>query len=57
MAWSTNAEDAKVLLDVPSPVNIMNDQLDLSSVDICLDYMLQILCKSLLCFANINLEA
>ena len=51
MAWSTDSEDAKVWLDTPSPMdNVMNDQLALNLVDICLDNM-KVLCKSLLCLA------
>ena len=52
---SERAEDAKMLLDIPYPINqVINDQLVFSLVDICLDNMLLILCKSLLCFAKIG---
>ena len=53
MAWSTDTEDVKMLLDIPSPMNVMNDQLALNLVDICLDNTIHILRKSLLCFAKI----
>ena len=34
MAWSTDAENAKMLLDIPSPMNnAINDQLALNLVD------------------------
>ena len=33
--------------------NVINDQLALNLVDICLDNTLHVLCKSLLCFSNI----
>ena len=34
MAWSTNAEDAKTLVDIPFPVNnIINDHLALKVID------------------------
>ena len=55
MVWSTDADDAKTLLDVPFPMNyVMIYQLTWNLIDICLDNMLQILCKSLLCFAKIG---
>ena len=42
------------LLNIPFPMNhIITDQLALSLVNICLGNTLQILCKSLLCFAKI----
>ena len=51
--WSTDAEDAKMLPDIPSLMNnIINDQLAFNLVDILLDNTLQIL-KSLLFFAHI----
>ena len=51
---STDAEDVKMLLDILSPMNnVTNDQLSLNSVHICPDNILQILRKSLLCFAKI----
>ena len=54
MAWSTDAEDANTSLDIPSPMNnVINDQSALSLVDICLDNTMQILNKSLPCFAKI----
>ena len=50
MAQSTDAEYVKILLEIAPPMNnVINDQLDLNLVDICLDNTLQILCKSLLC--------
>ena len=50
MVWSTDAGDAKVLLDISFPMNyVIIDQLAWNLVDICLDNMLQILCK--LCYA------
>ena len=53
MAWSRNEEEARMLMDIPSPMNnAINDQLNLKSVDICFDNMSQISCKSLLCFAK-----
>ena len=33
--------------------NVINDQFNLKLVDICFNNMLQILCKSQLCFAKI----
>ena len=49
MAWSTDEEDATMLLDIPSPIdNVINVHLNLKLVDICFDNTLQILCKSLL---------
>ena len=55
MVWSTDADDAKVLLGIPIPMNyLIIDQLVLNSVDICLDNTLQISGKSLLCFAKIG---
>ena len=54
MAWSTDADDAKMLLDIPLSMNyVIIDQLVLNLVEICLDNTLQIICKSLLCFAKI----
>ena len=44
MVWSTGADDAKMLLDIPFPINhVINNQLAFNLVDICLDSMLQIL--------------
>ena len=56
MVWSTGADDGKMLLDIPFPMNqVITDQLAFNSlVNICLDNMLQILCNSLLCFAKIG---
>ena len=48
MAWSNDAQDAKMLMDIPATMN--NVQLALNSVDICLDNMLQVLSKSLPCW-------
>ena len=43
-AWSTDEEDARMLLDIPYPTNnAINDQLDLKLVDICFDDTLKIL--------------
>ena len=53
MVWSTNADDAKMLLDIPLPMNnVIIDQSALNLYDSCLDTTLQILRKSLLCFAK-----
>ena len=55
MVWSTDADDTKMLLDFPFPMNyLIIDQLALNSVDICLNNTLQILCKLLLSFAQIG---
>ena len=55
MVWSTDTDDAKMLLDIPLPMNyVMIDQLALNLLDICLDHTLQLLYKSLLCFAKIG---
>ena len=56
MVCSTDAEDAKILLGIPSAStvnNVINDQLALNTVHIWLDNQLQILRKSLLFFAKI----
>ena len=54
MAWSIDAEDAKILLDIRSLTNnVTNGQLALNLVDICFDNTLQILRKLLLCYAKI----
>ena len=54
MAWSTDAGDAKMLLDIPLSMNyVIINQLVLNLVEICLDNTLHILCKLLLCFAKI----
>ena len=53
MAWSTDARDAKMLLDIPFPMNkVINDQLVFNLVDICPDNMLSLSYKSSLCFAK-----
>ena len=55
LVWSTDADDAKILLDISFPMNYeIIDQLALNLIDICLGNTLQILCKSLLCFAKIG---
>ena len=44
MVWSTDADDAKMLLDIPFPIDfVLIDQLALNLADICLDNTLQIL--------------
>ena len=53
MVWSSDVDDAKMLLDIPFPMSqVITDQLAFNLVDICLDNTLQILCNSLLCFAK-----
>ena len=38
MVWSTEAEDANMLINFPYPIkNVINDQLALNLFDICLD--------------------
>ena len=55
MVWSTDLDDAKMLLDILFPMKyVIIDHLALSSVDICLNNTLQILCKSLLYFVKIG---
>ena len=55
MVCSTNADGAKMLLDIPFSMHYVKiDQLALNLVDICFDNTLQILCKSLLCFAKLG---
>ena len=50
----SDAEDANILLDTPFPMsNVITNQLALNLVYICFDNMVQILCKSLVCFAEI----
>ena len=45
MAWSADANNAKMLLDIPSTINnVLNDQLALNLGDICYDNTLQIKC-------------
>ena len=54
MIWSTDADNDKMLLNIYFPMNsVIIDKLALNLVDIYLDKMLVILCKSLLCFAKI----
>ena len=49
--WSADADDAKMLLDIPFPMNqVITDRLTFNLVDICLDNTPQILCNLLLCF-------
>ena len=44
----------RMTLDILSSIiNVINDQFTLKLGDIYFDYMLQLLCKMLLCFANI----
>ena len=51
----TDADDAKMLLDIPFPMSqVITDQLAFNLVDSCLDITLQILCNSLLCLAKIG---
>ena len=55
IVWSTDADNAKMLLDIPFPMNqVTTDQLAFNLVDICPDNMIQISCNSLLCFAQIG---
>ena len=55
MAKSSETEDAKVLLDIPSPMsNVMNVKSAFKLVDICLDNTLEILCKSMF-FSFLNI--
>ena len=56
MEWSTDADDSKMLLGIPFPMNhVIIDQLAFNLVGICIDNMLQMLLrKSLLCFAKIG---
>ena len=52
---STDPDDAKLLLDISFSTNhVIIDKLALNLVNICLDNMLQITCKSFVCFANIG---
>ena len=54
MSWLTDEEDATMLLDITFTMNtVKNIQVTFKLVDICSDNMLQMLCKSLLCFAKI----
>ena len=50
---ATDAEDAKMLLNTPSSMNVINYQLAPNLLDTCFDNILQILCKSSLYFAKI----
>ena len=55
MIWSTDTDDAKMLLEILFTTNyVIIDQLALNFVDICFDNTLQILCKSLLYFAKLG---
>ena len=55
MSWSTNAKDAKMLLDTRFPMNsVKNDRLALNLVGVCLDSRLQTLSKSFPYFAKIG---
>ena len=48
MVWSADVDHAKMLLGINFPMNyVIIDQLVFNLVDICLDNMLQILCKSI----------
>ena len=54
MARPTDQEDARMLLDISSPMNnVINDQFTLKLVDICFVDTLHITCKSFLYFAKI----
>ena len=54
MVWCTDADDVKMLLDIPFPMNyVIIDQLALNLADIFLNNTLQILSKSPLCFEKI----
>ena len=44
IAWSTDAVDVKMLLDIHSLMNVMNDDLALNLADIYLDNTIQIVC-------------
>ena len=47
MVWSTDEDDAKMLLDIPFQMNyVIIDQLALNLVDICFDNTLLISCES-----------
>ena len=53
MIWSTDEEDAKMLLDIPSPMNnVISDPFTLELTDISLNNTRQKLCK-LQCFVKI----
>ena len=55
MVWSTDAEDAKMLLDILFSIDyVIVGQLGLNLVNICLDNTLQIFCKSFLCLPRIS---
>ena len=55
MVWSIHADDAKMLLDIPFPMNYVTiDQLALNLIYVCLHNTLQILWKSFLCFTEIG---
>ena len=49
MVWPTDADEAKMLPDISLVMNyVIIDHLELNSVDICLDNMLQMLCLTLI---------
>ena len=55
MVWSTDVDDARMLLDILFPINyVIIDQFALNVIGICLDNMRQILFKSLLYFVKIG---
>ena len=55
IVWSNDADDVKMLLDIPFPMNyVIIDQLALNLVDIVLNNTLKTSCKSLLCFEMIE---
>ena len=55
LVWSTDADDAKMLLDIPPPMNyVIIGKLALNSVNIRFYNKLKALCKSLLCFAKLG---
>ena len=55
MVWSIDADDDKMLLNIPFPTNsVVTDQLALNLVEIYLDNTLMILCESFLYFAKIG---
>ena len=55
MVWLTDADDAKILLDIPFLMNyVIINQLALNLIDTCLDNMLLLLSKLLQCFSKIG---
>ena len=55
MVWSIDADDVKMLMDIPFVMNYVKiDQPALNLVNIFLNNTLQILCKSLLFFEKIE---